>query len=124
MTVYSMIRTAWPSGGPGGIRPAARAWPRRRFSAGVGITDRNDPSGSTFKGVNTRFFLIRQARSAPVPAASPTAPSREVTVGQQQHPGTGRRQQPPVELLLTRPGHAVEDRVDQGMGAALDQGLE
>ena len=33
-------------------------------------------------------------------------------------------QQPPGELLLTRPGHAVEDRADQGVGAALDQGQE
>jgi hypothetical protein len=33
-------------------------------------------------------------------------------------------QQPPGEFLLTRPGHAVEDRVDQGMDAALDQGQE
>src|SRR5689334_16930027 len=34
------------------------------------MTDRNDPSGSTVSGVNTRFFLIRQARPAPVPAAN------------------------------------------------------
>lgn len=33
-------------------------------------------------------------------------------------------QQPAGELVLTGPGHAVEGRTDQGMGAALDQGQE
>ena len=33
-------------------------------------------------------------------------------------------EQPPGEFLLTRPGHAVEDCVHKGMGAALDQGQE
>jgi hypothetical protein len=41
------------------------------FSAGVGMVEQYDPSGSTFTGVNTWFFLIRQARSAPVAAARP-----------------------------------------------------
>jgi hypothetical protein len=30
------------------------------------MTDRNDPSGSTCSGVNTRFFLIRQAHAGGV----------------------------------------------------------
>jgi len=49
------------------------------------MTEWNDPSGSTFTGVNTRFFLIRQARSAPVAAARPTA--RGGLVAQDQDPG-------------------------------------
>jgi len=32
--------------------------------------------------------------------------------------------QRPGELLLIRPGHAVEDRAGQGKGAAIDQGQE
>jgi hypothetical protein len=49
------------------------------------MTEWNDPSGSTFTGVNIRLFLIRQARSAPVAAARLHSSRR--LVAQDQDPG-------------------------------------
>ena len=62
VTVYSMMRTRCPRGGAGRTRPRARAWPRRRFSAGVAMTAMNDPSGRTSSGGNTRLPLTRHSR--------------------------------------------------------------
>ncbi len=86
------------------------------------MTDRNDPSGSTSAGGKIRFFLIRQARSAPVPGGrAPQLVAGEVAVGQQQHPGPQGRQQPPRKPVLAGPFDAVERGVDDRMGAALGQ---
>jgi hypothetical protein len=45
----------------------------------------------------------------------------EVAVGQQQHPWFQGGQQPPGELVLAGPFHAVESSVDDRVSAALGQ---